>query len=187
MVLPRHRSSLRQESQPNYRVNGFEIVRLLSREYGIRTRSEALDFKTKLCEKVFRAVCITEVVKHIEYEWSRYMKLLRSLDPGISKDGLFLVDTDLAMLLLRSLDAEVRSYCLMHAKSEDCQGLREAALRFESAQRLWSEFGGRGNNHSVPSFRCNQTGHYAWDCKSSPVQKPSGKAAAKAFVVPRSG
>ena len=219
------------ESQPNYRVNGFEIVRLLSREYGIRTRSEALHFKTKLCEKVFKAVSVTEVVKHIEYEWSRYMKLLRSLDPGIARDGLFLLDTDLAMLLLRSLDAEVRSYCLMHAKSEDFQGLREAALRFESTQRLWSEFGGRGNNNNVLNpvvdakgkkgkekgkgkdkgknkdkgkggtkeskgkgqsspnrevdmskvkcFRCNQTGHYARDCKNNPVEKPSGKAAPK--------
>ena len=130
------------EASPLYHVNGFEIVRLLSREYGIRTRSEALHFKSQLTERTIKAQSVTEVVKHLEYEWSRYQKLLQMLDPAVPRDGLQLLDTDLTMILLRSLNPEIRSYCLMHAATDTFHDLRLSALRYESTQRLWTEVGG---------------------------------------------
>ena len=61
------------------------------------------------------------------------------LDPGVPRDGLQLLDSDLTMILLRSLSPDIRSYCLMHAASGNFYDLRQSALRFESTQRLWTE------------------------------------------------
>ena len=135
------------ESAVGFQVNGFELIRLLSREYGVRTRSEALHFKNQLISKTFNSVkSVTEVIKSLEYEWSRYMKLLTMLDPSVSRDGLHLLDSDFSMILLRSLPAEVRSYILMHSASESFSDLRQAALKFESTQRMWSELSGNTNS-----------------------------------------
>jgi len=43
------------------------------------------------------------------------------------------------MILLRSLKSAVRQYVVMHAPSEAYYDIRAAALRYESAQRLWQE------------------------------------------------
>ena len=135
------------ESAVGFQVNGFELIRLLSREYGVRIRSEALHFKNQLISKTFNSVkSVTEVIKSLEYEWSRYMKLLTMLDPSVSRDGLHLLDSDFSMILLRSLPAEVRSYILMHSASESFSDLRQAALKFESTQRMWSELSGNTNS-----------------------------------------
>lgn len=68
------------------------------------------------------------------------------LDPSVSRDGLHLLDSDFSMILLRSLPAEVRSYILMHSASESFSDLRQAALKFESTQRMWSELSGNTNS-----------------------------------------
>ena len=131
------------ESAVGFQVNGFELIRLLSREYGVRTRSEALHFKNQLTSKTFSHLqSVTEVIKSLEFEWSRYMKLLTMLDPSISRDGLHLLDSDFSMILLRSIQPEVRSYILMHSSSESFSDLQQAALKFESTQRMWSELSG---------------------------------------------
>ena len=140
------------ESAVGFQVNGFELIRLLSREYGVRTRSEALHFKNQLISKTFNSVkSVTEVIKILEYEWSRYMKLLTMLDPSVSRDDLHLLDSDFSMILLRSLPTEVRSYILMHSASESFSDLRQAALKFESTQRMWSELSGNTNSLSAGS------------------------------------
>ena len=158
------------ESAQLYRINGFEIVRLLSREYGVRTRSEALHFKSQLVERTIKANTVTEVVKHLEFEWSRYQKLLQMLDPGVPRDGLQLLDSDLTMILLRSLSPDIRSYCLMHAASDNFHDLRQSALRFESTQRLWTEVGS-GSKSQLNAFNEKGKG----DSKGKDKGKSKGK------------
>ena len=68
-----------------------------------------------------------------------YVKLIDSLLPMVNRTGLDILPLDLAMILLRSLKPAVRQYLVMHSISETYADIRLAALRYESAQRLWQE------------------------------------------------
>ena len=69
----------------------------------------------------------------------RYVKLIDSLLPMVNRAGLDILPLDLAMILLRSLKPAVRQYLVMHSICESYADIRLAALRYESAQRLWQE------------------------------------------------
>lgn len=132
--------------------NGFEALRLISREYLVRSRQEVMHFRQSLLNKTFKADSITELIKQMEFEECRYSKLLNMLPSSISKAGLDIQGTDLAMLFLRSLPSVVREYCTMHSSSDDYKDLQSAALKYETSQRLWTEISGNTSSHYMQSM-----------------------------------
>ena len=126
--------------------NGFEALRLVAKEYMIRSRQEILHFRSSLLQQTVKSGSVMELVKHLEFEESRYQKLLNMLPPNMSQEGLGLQASDLSMLLLRSLPVQVREYVTMHASSDSYNDLKIAAQKHEAGQRLWAEIG--GNTHS---------------------------------------
>ena len=102
--------------------NGFELVRQLTLEYSIRTRSEALSFRTALAGKSFAlhgnetsaSTIVTDTIRKIDFEMARYSKLLGTLSSRIDAAGLHVAEADLVAVLLRSLPDAVRTFCLHH-------------------------------------------------------------------------
>ena len=127
------------ERSANFLVNGFEALRRLSQEFCVRTRSEAMHFRSQVMSKTYKVSTVTELVNSMDYDIHRYAKLLGSLGPLVDRTGLEIQQVDLAMILLRSLKSAVRQYVVMHSPSESYTDIRAAALRYESAQRLWQE------------------------------------------------
>ena len=66
----------------------------------------------------------------------RYAKLIGSLGPTVDPTALDILPVDSAMILLRPA---VLQYVVMHSISESYADIRFAALRYESAQRVWNE------------------------------------------------
>ena len=91
--------------------NGFELIRQLTMEYSLRTRSEALSFRTALAHKSFSlhasetspSTVVTDTIRKIDYENARYGKLLGTLASSIDATGLQVAEADLVAVLLRSL------------------------------------------------------------------------------------
>ena len=127
------------ERHANFAVNGFEALRRLSREFSVRTRSEAMHFRSQIMSKTYKVSTVTELVNAMDYDVHRYAKLIGSLGPNIDRNGLDILPIDLSMILLRSLKTQVRQYVVMHSRTEDYADIRQAALRYESSQRLWQE------------------------------------------------
>eukprot|EP00435_Cladocopium_sp_Y103_P067592 s851_g30.t1 len=106
--------------------NGFELVRQLTMEYSLRTRSEALSFLTALAHKSFSlhanetspSTVVTDTIRKIDYETARYSKLLGTLASSIDATGLQVAEADMVAVLLRSLPEVVRTFCLHHASGE---------------------------------------------------------------------
>ena len=106
--------------------NGFELVRQLTLEYSIRTRSEALSFRTALAGKSFAlhgnetsaSTIVTDTIRKIDFEMARYSKLLGTLSSRIDATGLHVAEADLVAVLLRSLPEAVRTFCLHHTGGE---------------------------------------------------------------------
>ena len=76
--------------------NGFELIRQLTMEYSLRTRSEALSFRTALAHKSFSlhasetspSTVVTDTIRKIDYENARYGKLLGTLASSSDATGL---------------------------------------------------------------------------------------------------
>ena len=137
--------------------SGFEALRLLGKEFSLRTRAEASFFRAEVMKRTYKAenssTHISDVVRKMDVDLSRYRKLVETLPVTASRDGLEIASADLTLILLRSLPGDCRSYVMLHSKDESYTELRAAAIRFEAQQRLFTELGasmtGSGRGHGV--------------------------------------
>ena len=128
------------ESSQN-RVNccGFEGVRLLSREFGIKTRTELLFFRNRITSGVFKCATIPETVRQIQHELFKFARIQQLVDPSVNNAQLDIMEPDQILILLRSLPDACRQWLVLNVVQESFQAYTEAALRYESQQRAWSE------------------------------------------------
>ena len=150
--------------------NGFELVRQLALKYSIRTRSEALSFRTALAGKSFAlhalhgnetsaSTIVTDTIRKIDFEMARYTKLLGTLSSRIDATGLHVAEADLVAVLLRSLPDAVKTFCLHHTGGETYHAFRTTALRWEQQQRAFAEFHPKKNLYQLETADEN-VGHY---------------------------
>ena len=103
--------------------NGYELVRQLTQEFSLRSRAEALSLRTSLAAKSFTLAAsettvgtvVSDTIRKLDYECSRYGRLVSTLPSHVDSTGLMLPEADMLMILLRSLPPTVRDYCLHHS------------------------------------------------------------------------
>ena len=135
--------------------NGFELIRQLTLEYSIRTRNEALTFRTALAGKTFLlsasetspSSVVTDTIRRIDYESARYQKLIGTLPTTVNTVGLQMAEPDLVSILLRSLPDLVKNFVVHHSDGESYTSYRNAAQRWERQQRMFSDLGVSGKKH----------------------------------------
>ena len=132
--------------------NGFELIRQLTLEYSIRTRNEALTFRTALANKTFALSAsetsplsvVTDTIRRIDYEAARYQKLIGTLPSTVNTVGLQMAEPDLVSILLRSLPDTVKGFVVHHSDGESYTSYRNAAQKWERQQRMFSDLGVSG-------------------------------------------
>jgi len=80
-------SSAMSEVARDQDCNGYELLRQLAREYSLRSRGEALAFRTSLATKTFvvpsnetsPSSMVSDTIRRIELECAKYQRLLSSL------------------------------------------------------------------------------------------------------------
>ena len=91
--------------------NGYELVRQLTQEFSLRSRAEALNLRTSLASKSFSlsasettvGTVVSDTIRKLDYECSRYTRLVSTLPSTVDSTGLMLPEADMLMILLRSL------------------------------------------------------------------------------------
>ena len=129
--------------------NGYELLRQLSLEFCLRSRGEALAMRTSLAAKSFVLSAnettvgsvVSDTIRKLDFECSRFNKLLSTLPPNIDPTGLNLPEADILLILLRSLPSVVRDFCLHHSTGDSLQAYRRSAMRWEEQQRMFQEVG----------------------------------------------
>ena len=132
--------------------NRFELIRQLTLEYSIRTRNEALTFRTALANKTFAlsasetspSSVVTDTIRRIDYEAARYQKLIGTLPSAVNTVGLQMAEPDLVSILLRSLPDTVKGFVVHHSDGESYTSYRNAAQKWERQQRMFSDLGVSG-------------------------------------------
>ena len=77
----------------------------------------------------------------------------------VDTTGLKLADSDMLVVLLKSLPETVKNYVLHHSGADNYESYRNAAMRWEEQQRLFSDFETTGNNKKVNSLEGNAENH----------------------------
>ena len=130
--------------------NGYELLRQLTREFSLRSRAEALSLRTSLAAKSFSlsssettvSTVVSDTIRKLDFECNRYMRLISTLPGHVDATGLSLPESDMLMILLRSLPPTVRDFCLHHSIGETFQDYKRSARRWEEQQRLFQELHG---------------------------------------------
>ena len=120
-----------------YLGNGFELLRQLSQEFSLRSRTEGLSLRVQLLNRVFLGQDSSDLIRQIELACAKYTRMISTL-LGDSA-GLAIGDSDMLTMLVRSLPNDVRNYCLMHSSVESYSSYRLAARRFEQQHRLFKD------------------------------------------------
>ena len=82
---------------------------------------------------------VSDTIRKIDFECSRYSKLIATLPAHVDSTGLSLPEADMLIMLLKSLPISVRDYCLHHSSEENFSAYRAAARRWEEQQRLFQD------------------------------------------------
>ena len=154
----------------NQQANGFELLRQLTLEFSLRSRSEALSLRTQIAGKSFVLAAtqtspsslVSDIIRKIDYEAARFSRLLGTLPMQVDTTGLKLADSDMLVVLLKSLPETVKNYVLHHSSADNYEAYRNAAMRWEEQQRLFSDFETTGHSKKVNSLEGN-TEYYSYD------------------------
>ena len=151
----------------NQQANGFELLRQLTLEFSLRSRSQALSLRTQIAGRSFVLAAtqtspsslVSDTIRRIDYEAARFSRLLGTLPMQVDTTGLKLADSDMLVVLLKSLPETVKNYVLHHSGADNYESYRNAAMRWEEQQRLFSDFETTGNSKRVNSLEGNVEYH----------------------------
>ena len=112
--------------------------------FPIRSRSEALSLRTQIAGRSFVLAAaqtspssvVSDTIRRIDYEAARFSRLLGTLPMQVDTTGLKLADSDMLVVLLKSLPETVKNYVLHHSSADSNESYRNAAMRWEEQHRL---------------------------------------------------
>ena len=115
----------------NQQSNGYELLRQLTLEFSIRSRSEALSLRTQIAGRSFVLAAsqtspsslVSDTIRRIDYESARFSRLLGTLPMQVDTTGLKLADSDMLVVLLKSLPEAVKNYVLHHSSADTYMNL----------------------------------------------------------------
>ena len=84
----------------------------------------------------------------------------------VDTTGLRLADSDLLVVLLKSLPETVKNYILHHSSADTYESYRNSAMRWEEQQRLFNDFDTSGKKvHSLSQEEDTSYGaeYYSYD------------------------
>ena len=136
----------------NFNDNGFELLRVLTKEFTLQSRSEALALRAELLQKEFTpgksetsvSTVVADIIRHLETSLAKYNKLVSTLPTAVDRTGVDVTEADKLLLLLRSLPQQCAEFVLLHSAQENYATARETANRYESQWRLYLDWGAFG-------------------------------------------
>ena len=155
--------------------NGFELLRLLRREFSLMSRPEALQYREaclKYTVKKSERHALMDVLREIGAEIEGFHSMLEaSLIAGQLGD-LRINEGDQYLLYLRNLPEKVAEYVQLHCGATTVARVWESVVAYHTRMRLTNDLdskvhvatGPKQGSEGVTCHNCGKKGHYARDC-----------------------
>ena len=130
-----------EEGLGRVKVSGYEGLRLLAREFGIKSRTELMYFRQQITNGNFYSSgsTIPEIVRKVQFELLRFEKVSTLVDPAVNLAGCEILEADKIFTLLKSLPHACKTWLVLNVITESFEMFCEGALKYESQQRVWAE------------------------------------------------
>ena len=132
-----------EEAKGFHRCCGFECLRLIAREFSVKTRTELLFFRNQLANSTVTGQTIPEIVRKIQSELFQFERVSQLVDPSVNIKGFEFAEADKTLILLRALPQQCRQWIVLNNADESFVSYVESALRYEAQQRIWLDLNGK--------------------------------------------
>lgn len=121
--------------------NGYEILRRLKIEFSIQTRSEAIHCRNEVLNfRVRHHDSLPDLLRQIDVKLFTFRQLIATHpDPDAIRD-LDVLDSDLYLVLLRNLPADVRQYAQLHG-GETVEQIKRAVMLYHNRTKVVGDLG----------------------------------------------
>ena len=155
--------------------NGFELLRLLRREFSLMSRPEALQYREaclKYTVKKSERHLLMDVLREIGAEIEGFHSMLEaSLIAGQLAD-LRINEGDQFLLYLRNLPEKVAEYVQLHCGATTVARVWESVVAYHTRMRLTNDLdsrvhvatGPKQGSEGVTCHNCGKRGRFARDC-----------------------
>ena len=157
--------------------NGYELVRLLRREFSLKSRTEAIQFRQEFLEmKVTKTDSPLEIMRAIEAKYLQFRQLLLSWPYPKMITDVDIPESDIYLLILRSMPNSVEQYLRYHC-GETVMDLKRGIEFIQSRQLITGDL-----NRASALKQDQDGGDWSWYVKGkgkSKGDKGKGKGKTK--------
>lgn len=116
--------------------NGYELVRLFRREFSVKSRTEALQFRQEFLDlKISKSESPVEIMRTIEARYLQFRQLLMSCPYPRMITDVDIPESDIYLLILRSMPSSVEQYLRYHC-GETVMDLKKGIEFIQSRQLI---------------------------------------------------
>ena len=164
--------------------NGFELLRLIRKEFSLLSRSEALGYREQCVKfRVKKTDHLPDIVREVQTEIDSFHSMLEA---SIIADQLYDVrigEGDQFLLYMRNLPGKVQEFLQLHQNATTVRQLFVGVQDYYIRTRVQGDMGSIHVTQPVPKpdvkdktcFNCGKKGHLAENCPEPKKCSHSGK------------
>ena len=168
--------------------NGFELLRLIRKEFSLMSRTEALSYR-EMCLKfrVKRTEHLLDIIREVESEIESFHAMLDASVIVHQLGDVRISEGDQFLLYLRNLPSKVQEFLQLHQNAVTVQQLKTGVQDYYIRTRVQGDLGsvhvaqpvGKPDVKDKTCFNCGKKGHLAENC---PEPKKCGHCGRKGHL-----
>ena len=153
--------------------NGFELLRLIRKEFSLLSRSEALGYREQCIRfRVKKSDHLPDIVREVQTEIESFHSMLEASVIAAQLQDVRISEGDQYLLYMRNLPGKVQEFLQLHQNATTVQQLFLGVQDFNIRTRVQGDMGsihvtqpvGKPDVKDKTCFNCGKKGHLAENC-----------------------